>query len=108
MHPQSEQEIQNAVRVALSSRGHKVFRANVGKVRLPNGRWFETGLPKGFPDLFGYRKTDGKTFFIEMKNAKGKRRPEQIQFGNMMTSQPVLYGVARSVDDAIKIVEETL
>ncbi len=54
---------------------------------------------------FGRRQdADGKMFFIEVKNEKGKLRPDQITFGNFLKAQPVLYGVARSVDDAIKIV----
>lgn len=84
--------------------GHMIFRANVGKVKMDNGGWFDTGLPKGFPDLFGFRKSDGKIFFIECKNETGKLRAEQKQFANTIKKWPVLYGVARSVDDALAII----
>ncbi|HAM1653516.1 TPA: VRR-NUC domain-containing protein, partial [Listeria monocytogenes] len=53
----AEMNIQNSIRLALAKKGHYVFRANVGKIRMPNGRIFDTGLPKGFPDLFGFRGT---------------------------------------------------
>lgn len=102
----AEQLIQNQVRVALSKAGHKVFRANVGKVHTSDGRFFDTGLPSGFPDLFGFRKTDGKAFFIEMKNERGRLRDDQKIFGKMLSQQPVLYGVARSVEDTFKILED--
>lgn len=99
-----EQKIQNDVRVAISQHGCTIFRANVGKVKMDNGRWFDTGLPKGFPDLFGYRHSDGKMFFIEMKNETGRLREDQKKFAKILKTVPVLYGVARSVDDALKIV----
>lgn len=101
----AEHKIQNDIRVALSRNQCMVFRANVGRVKMENGRYFETGLPSGFPDLFGFRKTDGKIFFIEVKNEKGRLRPAQKVFGKALSALPVLYGVARSAEDAIKIIE---
>jgi hypothetical protein len=35
----TESLIQNQIRVALSKAGHTVFRINVGKVKMQNGRW---------------------------------------------------------------------
>lgn len=102
----AERDIQNAIRLGLANRGHYVFRANVATVRLPDGRIFDTGLPKGFPDLFGFRGTDGKIFFIEVKNEKGQLRKEQKHFQKVMQYKPALCGIARSVEDAIRIVEE--
>lgn len=102
-----EQIIQNDIRVAVSKAGNTVFRANVGKVLMENGRWFDTGMPKGFPDLFGFRHSDGRFFFIECKNETGRLRDDQKRFAAMLKKYPnVLYGVARSVEDALKIVEE--
>ena len=99
----TESLIQNQIRVGLSKAGHVVFRANVGKVKMQNGRWFETGVPKGFPDLFGFRP-DGRIFFIEVKNETGKLRPEQKMFIEQMKKRGALAGVARSVEDAMEIV----
>lgn len=100
---ESEHKIQNDIRVGLTERGYLVFRANVGKVRTADGRWFDTGLPKGFSDLFGFRP-DGRIFFIEVKNQTGRVRPEQEKFLERMREFGALAGVARSVDDAIEIV----
>ena len=61
---------------------------------------------KGWPDLFGWTK-EGKFSAIEVKNEKGKLRPDQVKFGDFLQKQPVLYGVARSVEEALKIVEES-
>ena len=101
----TESLIQNQIRVAISQAGHMIFRANVGKVRISDGRVFDTGLPKGFPDLFGFRP-DGRIFFIEVKNETGKLRPEQEKFIEQMKKRGALVGVARSVEDAMRIVNE--
>lgn len=101
----SEHAIQNEIQVALSKHKCTVFRANVGKIRLPDGRFFSTGLPKGFPDLVGFRWIDGKIFFIEVKDAKGRLRPDQIVFHQMLASHSIIHGVARSVEDALMIVD---
>ncbi len=100
----TEHDIQNAVRVALSQMGHKVFRVNTGTVKTEHGV-FSTGVPKGFSDLFVVRKGDGRAVFIEMKKPGGRVRPEQVTFLHTMQEQGALAGIARSVDDAIRIVE---
>lgn len=105
---QPEHEIQNAIRVALSANQCTVFRVNAGQVRLPDGRFFQTGVPKGHPDLYGFRWSDGKVFYLEIKNAKGKPRADQIQFHKMLTKYHIIHGIARSTDDALKIIDEEL
>lgn len=102
----SEQEIQNEIRVGLSKAGHMVFRTNVGKVRMMDGRWFDTGLPKGHPDLYGFR-SDGQIFYIEVKNEKGRVRPEQKKFIEVVKERGAKAGVARSLEEALEIVNES-
>ena len=46
-----------------------------------------------------------KLFFIEVKSAKGKLRPDQIVFHKMLQSHNVIHGIARSVSDALMIVD---
>lgn len=104
-----EHEIQDEIRYMLALHGHDVFRANVGLMKSEDGkRAMSTGLPAGFPDLFGSRKGDGKMFFIEVKNSKGKRRPKQIIFAKERSEWPIIYGVARSAEEALMIVEQGL
>lgn len=100
-----EIDIQNKIRLALNPYAI-CFRTNVGKVRMADGRYFDTGLPKGYSDLSGFRKIDGKMFFLEIKSATGKLRKDQEHFLNTMEKYPVITGVARSVDEAIKIIME--
>lgn len=101
----SEQEVQNEIRVGLTKAGHMVFRTNVGKVRMMDGRWFDTGLPKGHPDLYGFR-SDGQIFYIEVKNEKGRVRPAQEKFIEVVKQRGALAGVARSLEEALEIVNE--
>ena len=101
----SEHDIQSLIRLELTKLGIPCFRVNVGKVRMADGRYFDTGLPKGFSDLFGFRP-DGQIFFIEVKNETGKLRPEQEKFIEQMRKRGALAGVARNVEDAMEIVNE--
>lgn len=101
----SEHQIQLEIQLALSKHHCTVFRANVGKIRTPDGRWFTTGLPSGYPDLHGFRWVDNQIFYIEVKNYKGKPRPDQIRFHKFLQSHHVIHGIARSAEDALMIVD---
>lgn len=105
MSNKSEATIQSEILVAMNKRGHRLWRSNAGKIKnAQTGTWVNL-MPAGFADVFGFRKSDGKFIAIEVKNAKGKLRPEQVKFAEFAKMQPILYGVARSVDEAIKIIE---
>lgn len=104
----AEHKIQNDIRVALSKHRCTVFRVNVGNVRTSDGRFFSAGVPSGHPDLYGFRWSDNQVFYIEVKNERGKPRQDQIRFHHILTSHNIIHGIARSVDDALKIVDEEL
>jgi len=101
----TEHDIQSAIRLKLSELGYAVFRINTGKVQMKDGRWFDTGVPKGFSDLMAVK--DGKVYFLEVKTDKGKASKEQLNFLAVMRDR---YGcvtaIVRSVDDAVRIVTE--
>ena len=98
-----EHIIQNKIRAELSPYAI-IFRANVGRIRTPDGRYFDTGLPSGFPDLFGFRKSDGKIIFIEVKTPAGRVSAAQQRFQRIVSAFPVISGVCRSVDDALRLI----
>lgn len=102
---ESEHSIQKQIQVALSQHKCSVFRTNVGKVQTIDHRWFDTGLPQGFPDLVGFRWVDNQIFFIEVKSKTGKPRPDQIRFHEFLQSHNVIHGIARSIQDALMIVD---
>ena len=96
-----ETELMNRIRIELSKRGYTVFRANVGKIRMSDGRWFDTGLPKGFSDLFAVK--NGKIYFIETKIKPNKPTDEQINFIEQMKNKGCVAGVVYSVNEAIEL-----
>jgi hypothetical protein len=98
-----EHRIMNEIRLALSD-SCVIFRINVGVVKTPDGRYFDTGVPKGFSDLFGFRKSDGRAVFIEVKTAKGRASPEQQQFIRQMTAYGAIAGICRSAEEALKLI----
>lgn len=100
-----EHALQNSIRLALTPYA-VIFRNNVGRVKTADGRIFDTGLPKGFSDLSGVRKSDGRAVYIEVKTPSGRVSPEQSNFIEQMQKYHALAGVARSVEDAIKIITE--
>ena len=101
----TEHDIQNLIRAETADIA-VIFRANVGSGITYDGRHFDTGLPKGFSDLFGFRKSDGRAVFIEVKSPAGRLRPEQENFIRKMQIYGALAGVARSVEDARRIIME--
>ncbi|MBD5808963.1 VRR-NUC domain-containing protein [Limosilactobacillus fermentum] len=104
----SEHKIQNDIRMSLSRHQCTVFRVNVGSVKTPDGRFFSAGVPSGHPDLYGFRWSDQQVFYIEVKNERGRPREDQIRFHNFLQSRHVIHGIARSPEDAVKIVKEGL
>ena len=96
----TEGDIMRSVMLALSEDGHFVVRVNVGKFKMADGRWFDTGLPTGFSDLAGHRAGDARAFYIEIKTPTGRVRPEQTAFLAAMRARGAIAGVARSIQDA--------
>lgn len=101
----TEHEIQNEIRVAVSPYC-VIFRANVGSVKTTDGRYFSTGLPAGFSDLFGVRRRDGKAIFIEVKKPGGRIRPEQKHFIETMRTLGAVAGICYSAEDAVNLITE--
>lgn len=98
----TEIDVMNSIRLKLSEMDFIVFRANVGKVKLEDGRWFDTGLPRGFSDLFAIKS--GRVYFIEVKKPGGAIRPDQINFIKQMQAKGCTAGIVYSVEEAITLV----
>ena len=98
-----EHKIMNEIRLWCGQHDILCFRCNVGKVKTADGKWFDTGLPEGFPDLLILNK--GKAIFCEVKTLKGKQREAQINFMNIIRNKGFDYIVARSVNDIINLMK---
>lgn len=99
----TEQDIQSLIRIALSKYG-LVFRTNAGKAYSRNGHVINL-LPEGFSDLL-FCGFDGQVAFIEVKTPVGAVRPAQKQFIEIMKKHGYRAGVARSVEDALNIINQ--
>ena len=110
----SEQSIQQHIRIACSTGQTRLFRNNTGTLRDQHGRPVQFGLCKGSADLIGYRTITitpemvGQQVAvftsIEVKTPTGRIRPEQQQWLETIQSAGGIAGVARSVEDALRIV----
>lgn len=121
-----EHGIQNTIRNALADSGF-FFRANVGQAwtgakisKLPGGRVliegarpFNTGLPAGFSDVFGFVPVTitpdmvGKTVAvftaIECKSKSGRKQGNQERFIGAVQGAGGRAGFARDVATALAI-----
>jgi hypothetical protein len=88
------------IMVALSEDGHFAYRCNVGRFKMADGRWFDTGLPAGFSDIAGFRAGDARAYFLEVKTATGRASPQQLAFLAAMRARGAIAEVVRSVEDA--------
>ena len=110
----SEHRIQDEIRLALSEYGI-VLRLNSGKFWQGKRVWSNEfhqyvltnlravqGCPQGTADLLFIGKDIA---FIECKDDKGKPLAEQEKFIEIMHEYGHKAGVARSVEDALKIIK---
>jgi hypothetical protein len=110
----SEQRIQQEIRIACSTGATRLWRNNTGTLRDQHGRPVQFGLCKGSADLIGYRSITitpdmvGQQVAvftsIEVKTPTGRIRPEQQQWLETVHAAGGIAGVARSVEDALRIV----
>ena len=100
--PKSERNIQALILMALSEAGCLVWRQDTGAYKAPDGRLIRYGLCKGSSDVIGVA-LDGRFLAVEVKTAVGRVRPEQEAFIAAVRRSGGRAGVARSVDEALKI-----
>lgn len=100
----NETDLMHSVMLKATLMGNTIFRSNVGKVKTADGRWFDTGLPKGHSDLYGFRP-DGRVFYIETKMHPRKPTKEQLMFLKTVINKGAIGGVAYTLEEAISIME---
>ena len=109
----TEQTIQQQIRIACSTGDTRLFRNNTGTLRDQHGRPVQFGLCKGSADLIGWKRVTvtpemvGSTVAvftsIEVKTPTGRLRPEQQQWLDAVQAAGGIAGVARSVEDAQRL-----
>ena len=111
----SEHRIQDEIRLALSRHGI-VLRLNSGKFWQGRRVWSNEfkqfvlmdvrpvmGCPEGTSDLL-FLGEGGNVAFVECKNQSGKAREKQTRFIEIMHGFGIQAGIARSVEDALKMI----
>ncbi len=109
----SEQQIQQRIRLALSRGPVRLYRNNTGTLRDQHGRPVTFGLAVGSADLIGWTTRTitpdmvGQQLAvftsIEVKTPTGRVKPEQQQWLDAVQAAGGIAGVARSVEDALRI-----
>lgn len=84
--------------------GTVVYSKEFGQNILINIRRVR-GLPDGYPDLSGVRKSDGKAVFIEVKSLKGRTSEAQKHFIEKMAEYGAIAGICRSPEEAVKLIK---
>lgn len=79
----SESQLQKLIMLECGKRGWLCFHTNVGRVQTIDGRYFDTGLPKGWPDLLIITNT-GQSLFVELKVHPNKPKKHQISMINLL------------------------
>lgn len=100
----SEANIQNDILVALSKAGATVWRNNTGALKDATGRLVRYGLCKGSSDIIGICP-DGRFLAVEVKKSTGRATEDQLRFIDVVRAKGGRAGVARSVEDALRILE---
>ena len=103
----SESVIQSEIRLAVGSLPDvRLWRNNTGSIKDQRGRPVQFGLAVGSADLIGIVAPWGRLLSIEVKSEVGRVRPEQVKWAELVRRFGGVAGVARSVDEAMALVEE--
>jgi hypothetical protein len=111
-----ETKIQNRILMALSKAGCLVFRnesagawvgrvlhKDDGQVTLIDPRMIRFGLAVGSSDIIGIAPC-GRFFAVEVKTRTRKPTKEQLRFIEAVNNAGGIAGIARSVEDALKLI----
>lgn len=88
----------------------RLYRANAGTFKSADGKRYVHGLPKGFPDLFGYiladKSADGSSVpvLIEVKVHPNRPSPDQIAFIDEHRAGGCCAGICYSVSEAWRLI----
>jgi hypothetical protein len=112
-----ETEIQRKIMLAISEKGHLVFRNETGNfwtgtkihqegnvVTLSNARMVKVGLCTGSSDIIGITRK-GRFFAIEVKSKDGRASEQQKNFIKAIKLKNGIAGIAKSVEDALSLLD---
>ncbi len=100
----TEADIMREIQLAATKLGARLFRNNVGMATTNTGSVIRFGLAIGSPDLIGWTKL-GRFLAVEVKTSSGRLTKHQRQFLDAIIAAGGIAGVARSVGDAVEIIQ---
>lgn len=90
--------------LALSENNCIVWRNNIGSYTTATGAFIRYGVGGvGGSDLIGIHKPTGRLLAIEVKTKTGKPSAAQLNFIQQVIAAGGIAGVARSPEDAVKL-----
>ena len=97
-----ELNLQKRILLEASKRGWLCYHFNPGGAERPDGFYFNSGVPEGWPDLILI--TDTKTYYLELKTPRGRLRDKQKFFQNRLPNSYVV----RSIDEFEQLAKEVI
>lgn len=82
----------------------KVIHKDARIVTLANAQLMTFGLCVGSADIIGIHKPTGRFLAIEVKTKTGKPTKEQLNFLEQVRNAGGIAGIARSVEDALRLI----
>lgn len=98
-----EHLLSNKIRIWCGEHDWLCFHINVGKIRLNDGTYFNTGVPVGYPDLT-IITNNGKVLFIETKIKPRKPTVEQINMLNDLKNRGFIAEVVYDFEEFLRII----
>ena len=92
-----EQYLDKQIMIWCGEHDWLCFHCNVGKVKTSDNRYFDTGLPKGFPDLL-IITNNGTTIYCETKIKPRKPSDEQKKFINNLINRNQIAFVSYNIE----------
>lgn len=100
-----EHKFMNEIRLWCGEHDYLCFRCNVGKYLLANGRYMDTGLPVGFPDLL-ILTNNGQIVFCECKVKPNKPSQEQLNFIKIIRDRGFKALVCYNISELEELINE--
>jgi hypothetical protein len=100
----SEKSIQDSILRWLKKTNLIHWRAMAGHLFMGKRRYIVG--PEGLPDIIVVMPPNGKFLGLEVKSARGKLRPCQVEFCKKATDNGAVYRVVRSLQQAKEAVAE--
>ena len=95
-----ESRLKNEIRIYCGEHNWLCFHINVATIKLPNGSYLKTGVPKGWPDLTILTDT-GVSIYCETKIHPRKPTEDQIKMIKNLKARGFRAFVAYSLEEFI-------